>query len=149
MTTKPFDYQRYLASRAWGLLREAVRVRSDNSCEHCFIAPQQAVHHLTYENIGHETLADLLAVCNLCHEFLSGKAQENPLDEFGVVGERLKIRFGSGDLGHYIIPFHLSGVAQQLRSVNCLGSGCIWCSYADPYWGFFLWDAFIPPSPES
>lgn len=72
------DYQSYLASREWSLLREQVRERSRNECERCWVAPQQAVHHMTYENVGHETLDELLAVCNPCHEWLSGKSDRDP-----------------------------------------------------------------------
>lgn len=72
-----FDYQRYLASREWALLREQVRERSGNKCERCG-GPYQSTHHLTYERIGHELLEDLQAVCNPCHEFLSGKRDDDP-----------------------------------------------------------------------
>lgn len=73
-----FDYQAYLASREWSLKREAVRERSNNECERCWKAPQQAVHHLSYEHIGDEPLDELLAVCNPCHEWLSGKSNDDP-----------------------------------------------------------------------
>lgn len=72
------DYQTYLASREWSLLREQVRERSGNQCERCWHAPQQAVHHMTYENVGHESLDELLAVCNPCHAWLSGKSDRDP-----------------------------------------------------------------------
>lgn len=75
---KNFDYQEYLASRKWALKREAVRKRSNNRCERILkgrrcVWYQEAVHHLTYRNIGNEPLEDLMAVCNDCHKFLSGK----------------------------------------------------------------------------
>lgn len=73
-----FDYQAYLASREWALKREEVRKRSRGMCERCWRYPQQAVHHLTYARVGHELLEDLLAVCNLCHDFLSGKSDNDP-----------------------------------------------------------------------
>jgi hypothetical protein len=77
-----FNYQEYLASREWALLREAVRERSGDKCERCG-GPQQAVHHLTYERIGHEELTDLQAVCNPCHEYLSAKTDIDPTDPSG------------------------------------------------------------------
>lgn len=72
------DYHKYLASREWSLLREQVRRRSGNRCERCFQNPQHAVHHLTYERVGHEDLADLMAICNPCHEFLSAVSDRDP-----------------------------------------------------------------------
>lgn len=85
-----FDYQTYLASREWALKREQVRERSENRCEHCQVNPQQAVHHLTYARIGHENLDDLMAVCDACHEWFSGKRQVNPLSEAFYISEVLR-----------------------------------------------------------
>lgn len=73
-----FDYQRYLASREWALLKEQLRVRGNGHCERCLRAPYQETHHLTYARTGHEKLEDLLAVCAPCHEFLSAKTDYDP-----------------------------------------------------------------------
>lgn len=124
-----FDYKRYLASREWALLREQVRDRSGNWCEHCFVAPQQAVHHLTYARIGHETLDDLMAVCNPCHEFLSGKRAFNPLGEWGVVTPAL------ADHAHFLLPFQ---PGMSVRITACTDLGCLWCGYVDEHWPLFL-----------
>lgn len=84
--SEKFDYKRYLASREWALLREAIKKRSGGWCERCMgndeDGPREmaATHHLTYERIGHERLEDLLATCGPCHEFLSGKTSGDPLD---------------------------------------------------------------------
>lgn len=72
-------YAEYLASREWALRREAVRRRSGNKCERCKRGPQDAVHHLTYANVGNEPLEDLQAICHPCHEFLSGKSHQDPV----------------------------------------------------------------------
>src|SRR5579872_6752263 len=79
-----FAYKTYLASREWALKREAVRRRSGNKCERCKKGPQDAVHHLTYANVGNEPLENLQAICRPCHEFLSGKSDYDPiyLDEY-------------------------------------------------------------------
>lgn len=71
-------YKTYLASREWALRREAVRQRSGNRCERCKNGPQDAVHHLTYANVGNEPLEDLQAICDPCHEYLSGKNDFDP-----------------------------------------------------------------------
>jgi hypothetical protein len=73
------DYHKYLASREWALLKEQVRKRSGGACERCKVGLYAATHHLTYERLGHERLEDLLAVCEPCHEFLSGKSDVDPL----------------------------------------------------------------------
>lgn len=62
----------YLASREWGLLKQAVRERAKNVCEMCRKRPVHAVHHLTYERLYRERLDDLLGVCNGCHEYCHG-----------------------------------------------------------------------------
>ncbi len=73
-----FNYQEYLASREWGLLKVAVRQRSGGTCERCKQAPHEQTHHVTYERIGHELLTDLLGVCRPCHEYLSGLTDHDP-----------------------------------------------------------------------
>lgn len=40
-----------------------------------------AVHHITYERIGCENLTDLMAICDPCHEFESGKRDNDPLTD--------------------------------------------------------------------
>lgn len=80
------DYQEYLASREWALKREAVRARSGNKCERVIHGvrcpnPHESTHHTTYANVGHEPLEDLMAVCNDCHRWLSGKTNVDVMGE--------------------------------------------------------------------
>ena len=70
---------RYMASREWAVLKEAVKKRADGVCERCGLDPVDQVHHLTYERFGHELLTDLHGLCNQCHEFVSGKRDTDPL----------------------------------------------------------------------
>lgn len=74
-------YQRYLASREWALLKNAVRGRSGGTCERCHLADHQDTHHLTYERLYNERIEDLLGVCRPCHEYLSGKSDFDPASE--------------------------------------------------------------------
>lgn len=84
MSVSVFNYHEYLASREWALRREAVRQRSENRCERvvngyrCY-GPQDSVHHKTYESIGNEPLEDLMAVCDNCHRWLSGKTSDSKI----------------------------------------------------------------------
>lgn len=73
------EYEAYLTSRDWALKKEDVRRRANNRCERCLTARMDAVHHLTYERLGHEPLEDLMAICDPCHEFLSAKSDVDPL----------------------------------------------------------------------
>jgi hypothetical protein len=75
---KRSEYHKYLASREWALKKNAVRRRSGGICERCKTSPHHATHHLTYERIGNEDLDDLIAVCNRCHQYLSGKLSYDP-----------------------------------------------------------------------
>lgn len=140
---KDFDYQTYLASREWSLLREQVRERSRNVCEHCFHAPQQAVHHLTYANLGNEVLRDLMAVCNPCHAYFSAKSSVNPNDEWSVTTPALEIDTVSGPW-HYILPISAPDAPERVRQALCYGPGCVWCKEADSFWPLFLTDLLLP-----
>jgi len=67
------EYQTYLQSEDWQLLREQVFSRSERKCEICSDNQAEEVHHTTYKRVGEEYISDLLAVCNLCHGLLHNK----------------------------------------------------------------------------
>jgi hypothetical protein len=73
------EYEAYLASPEWALKREAVRERSQNTCERCHIRPHEETHHITYVRVGHEDLTDLLGVCCECHDWLHGRDNRTSL----------------------------------------------------------------------
>jgi hypothetical protein len=149
-TPSGFDYKRYLASREWSLLREQVRERSGDSCEHCFVQHQQAVHHLTYERIGRERLEDLMAVCNPCHEYLSGKSNENPLTFWAVVSPPVYVTHVAWPR-HLLLPYQVPpkwewpGV--PAHGVRCDGPSCLFCKYIDPDWPMFVMGLMLLVSP--
>jgi hypothetical protein len=72
------EYHKYLASREWALLKNQVNKRSGGKCERCMVGNYDSTHHITYERIGHEKIEDILAVCEGCHKFLSGKSSADP-----------------------------------------------------------------------
>jgi hypothetical protein len=72
-------YQRYLASREWGLLKAQVKARSGGICERCKLNPSDAVHHLTYERKYNEDLADLQDTCEACHKYTHGLSDDDPV----------------------------------------------------------------------
>lgn len=131
--TKDFDYPRYLASREWSLLREQVRERSGDKCEHCRVAPQQAVHHLTYERIGHEDLSDLLTVCNPCHEWFSGKESRNPFSQAWLYCGKLIDTTNEDKAYHLVYATHGAKESRRLHKVPCnphrVMGFCLLCKY--------------------
>src|SRR3990172_1829438 len=76
--TTTFNYQEYMASRAWAEKKEGVLWRAGGRCERCKAEGRLQGHHLTYENVGHEYLNELLGVCRPCHEYLSAKREGDP-----------------------------------------------------------------------
>lgn len=71
-------YGLYLASREWGVLKEAVHKRADGTCERCRKNPIGAVHHQTYVRKYQEKLDDLVGPCKECHAFTHGKSDKDP-----------------------------------------------------------------------
>lgn len=41
---------------------------SGGMCQRCGRSTARHVHHLTYNNLGHEPLSDLMPVCGSCHQ---------------------------------------------------------------------------------
>lgn len=61
------EYDDYLLSDEWKAKRNAVIRRASGICEGCGQADAEVVHHLHYDNIYHEWLWDLVALCRPCH----------------------------------------------------------------------------------
>lgn len=60
-------YAEYLRSSSW-FGRRTARLRADGyHCTICGRCENLLVHHLTYDRIGNERLADLRTVCRDCH----------------------------------------------------------------------------------
>ncbi len=66
-------YLRVLASGRWARIRRDAIARAGGRCERCGRQfgrrwrAKATVHHLHYETLGRETLADVEALCQLCH----------------------------------------------------------------------------------
>lgn len=89
-------YNLYLASREWGVLREAVMRRCGDICERCNKHKATQVHHQTYIRKYHEDLEDLLGICRLCHEFTHGKSDFDPI-VFDAKAKRVLKQDGAND----------------------------------------------------
>ena len=66
--TKPTpDYQTYLRSDVWKIQRTKVFVAAKGACLGCG-RRAECVHHRTYDRLGSEADADLVALCWDCHQ---------------------------------------------------------------------------------
>jgi hypothetical protein len=64
------NYNEYLQTYNWQLIRKRVLEREKYICQGCGIAKANHVHHTTYENLGDELLFQLIALCVPCHNKL-------------------------------------------------------------------------------
>jgi hypothetical protein len=96
ITEESFDYQRalaiagfsryeeYLASEHWSNIRKLWVISGYPRC--CIGCTNQSyqLHHLTYTRLGHESLTDLLPLCNRCHSkvHLASKERFVALENF-------------------------------------------------------------------
>lgn len=60
-------YHEYLRSPMWKKRRTAAVKRAGNACQLCNSNGKLHVHHRTYERVGNEKAADLIALCADCH----------------------------------------------------------------------------------
>ena len=70
------DYDEYLKTEKWALLRTKVFDRAEGKCEGCGEQPPSEVHHLTYEHVGREFLFQLVALCSQCHDRIHEEVEE-------------------------------------------------------------------------
>jgi 5-methylcytosine-specific restriction endonuclease McrA len=61
------EYKEYLKSVHWQETKHKTLESAGYRCEVCRADQELHVHHLTYENIGHEKRKDLLVLCEICH----------------------------------------------------------------------------------
>ena len=61
------SYEAYLRSNHWLNFREKALAAARFECEECGYDENLNVHHLTYVNIGNESLDDVQVLCYRCH----------------------------------------------------------------------------------
>ena len=64
---KVYTYAEYLNTRHWKLFRESYIKRFEGVCEICTIKGDE-LHHLHYDNLGHEQFDDVIFLCRGCHQ---------------------------------------------------------------------------------
>lgn len=67
---KVSNYDLYLKSEHWIILREKIKSERNQACELCGSPFDLHVHHLTYKRLFREWSKDLLVVCSGCHREL-------------------------------------------------------------------------------
>jgi hypothetical protein len=86
VSQKRRDCEQALNSPHWWRLKDKARARADGCCEHNIETghyykldpitkrcerPGTQLHHRHYRTLGHETLEDVLLVCDHCHMILT------------------------------------------------------------------------------
>lgn len=66
-------YQRYLHSPHWLRVRRAALERDGYQCCRCPTRKRLEVHHVSYERLGREELADVETLCRSCHKKHHGR----------------------------------------------------------------------------
>lgn len=61
------DYNEYIRSDAWIRKRDQRLALDNYQCKKCGTAKNLIVHHITYKNLGHENMDDLVTLCWNCH----------------------------------------------------------------------------------
>ena len=61
------DYQEYINSKEWEETRARIFKRDNYHCVICGTGKNLSCHHITYENLGNEKDADLITICQDCH----------------------------------------------------------------------------------
>lgn len=61
------EYEEYIKSKEWQETRQRIFKRDNFRCVKCGGSKNLHVHHITYENLGEEKDADLVTLCEKCH----------------------------------------------------------------------------------
>lgn len=79
------NYNEYLKTRWWGLFRTKY-LKGKKNCLKCKICGGVGIfnlHHISYENLGHEKKTDVILLCQKCHHKLHEKVKEVMLKHSG------------------------------------------------------------------
>ncbi len=81
------EYKAYLQSDRWREVREQRLHIGRWKCAACEETRDLEIHHLTYERIFKEEMADLIPLCKRCHKLAEGLIKEGILTRTGNVLE--------------------------------------------------------------
>jgi hypothetical protein len=71
------QYDKYMRSEAWREIRQQRVDMDGGKCVACHTTERLEVHHLHYQNFGHEELRDLITLCHSCHEKVTDSERFN------------------------------------------------------------------------
>lgn len=77
------NYQEYLNSDDWKWKSNQRRLM-DGKCRLCGKPFDLNVHHLTYKNVPHESMNDLITLCSHCHQRVESKKKYPGYDSFNI-----------------------------------------------------------------
>lgn len=67
INTRREMYRGYLLSDEWQTIKDE-RLKIDNHhCQWCGTDTNLEIHHLSYDNVYHEDISDLITLCHGCH----------------------------------------------------------------------------------
>ena len=66
------EYNEYIKSPKWQRKRQARMALDNNECKLCFTRSNLRVHHISYQQLGDESMNHLLTVCRECHTLIHG-----------------------------------------------------------------------------
>lgn len=72
------DYYEYLETTHWAETKKAAYRHHGMRCSECGSHKKLQMHHLSYENIGHESMEDLTPLCAECHTFTHTGKTDDP-----------------------------------------------------------------------
>ncbi len=61
------EYKRYLRSNAWAMRKNAYYKRFNRQCAACGSSKRIQLHHVSYDQLGHEPDQDLVPLCHKDH----------------------------------------------------------------------------------
>lgn len=64
------NYDDYIKSSTWFAKRKLALERDKFICQRCKTNKADHVHHITYANVGHEYLYEIVSVCWHCHKLI-------------------------------------------------------------------------------
>jgi 5-methylcytosine-specific restriction endonuclease McrA len=74
---RKMTFAEYRVQREWQARRTATLARAGYRCQTCGDCDVRLdVHHNTYERYGDESIFDLVALCDRCHELFNGGVQD-------------------------------------------------------------------------
>lgn len=65
------DYNKYIQSEEWkkNPMRIQTLINDNHCCRMCGDGNSIHVHHITYKNLRHERLEELVTLCHQCHDY--------------------------------------------------------------------------------